>query len=97
MTRILAVFSILLLGSGIALSVAWFIGTRKPPGPPSPFRLWMRRFWSGSGRTLAQRRTHQILLIVAVGLGALTWVLTGWPVPDSHRAPKAVEVSGRLE
>jgi Flp pilus assembly protein TadB len=80
MTRILAVFSILLLGSGIALSVAWFIGTRKPAGPPSPLRLWMRRFWSGSGRTAAQRRTHQVLLMVAVAVGALTWVLTGWPV-----------------
>jgi Flp pilus assembly protein TadB len=74
------VFSILLLGSGIALSVAWFIGTRKPPGPASPMRLWLRKFWAGSGRTLAQRRTHRILLLVAVALGALTWVLTRWPV-----------------
>jgi Flp pilus assembly protein TadB len=80
MTRILAVFAILLLGSGIALSIAWFIGTRKPLGPPSPLRLWLRRFWSGSGRTVAQRRTHRVLLVVAVAVGSLTWILTGWPV-----------------
>jgi Flp pilus assembly protein TadB len=80
MTRILAVFAILLLGAGIAMSVAWFIGTRKPPGPASPMQLWLRRFWSGSGRSIAQRRTHQALLIIAVAAGALTWVLTSWPV-----------------
>ncbi len=80
MIQIIAVLAVLLLGAGIAVSVLWFIGTRKPPGPPSPIRLWLRKFWSGSGRTFRERQTHRALLITAVIAGALTWVLTGWPV-----------------
>src|SRR5690349_15486453 len=80
MIQILAVLAVLLLGAGIAVSVVWFVGTRKPPGPPSPLRLWMRKFWAGTGRTVRERQTHRALLITAVIAGALTWVLTGWPV-----------------
>ncbi|MFD0596623.1 hypothetical protein ACFQZ4_33915 [Catellatospora coxensis] len=59
MIRILAALSVLTAGSGIVLAVLFAIGTTRPPGPASPTRLWLRRFWRGPGRTAAQRRTHQ--------------------------------------
>ena len=40
----------------------------------------MRRFWLGPGRTARQRAVHQSLLIAAAVAGAVTWLLTGWPV-----------------
>ncbi len=80
MIKLVAILAFLLLGSGIALSVVWFVGTRKPPGPATPFQLWMRKFWAGPGRTARERRIHQILLISAVVIGALVWVLTRWPI-----------------
>ena len=80
MIQIIAAVSFLLLGSGIALAIGWMIGTRKPPGPASPFRLWVKKFWQGGGRTARQRGTHRMLLVGAVVVGSLTWLLTGWPV-----------------
>ncbi|MBB5869621.1 Flp pilus assembly protein TadB [Allocatelliglobosispora scoriae] len=80
MIQLLAIFAFLLLGSGIALVVVWIIGTTKPIGPASPTALWFRGFWQGPGRSAAERRTHQTLLIVAVCAGALTWIFTGWPI-----------------
>jgi hypothetical protein len=80
MIELTAVVAFLLLGSGIAMAIAFIVGTRKPPGPASPNRLAFRRFWQGHGRTSRQRGTHQTLLIVAVVAGALTWLITGWPV-----------------
>jgi Flp pilus assembly protein TadB len=43
-------------------------------------RIRLRRFWIGPGRTARQRAVHQSLLITAVIAGALTWLVTGWPV-----------------
>lgn len=80
MIELLAAVAFLLIGSGIALAIAFMVGSRKPPGPASPTRLAFRRFWQGYGRTARQRGTHQTLLIVAIVAGALTWLLTGWPV-----------------
>ena len=78
--EVLAVLAFLLLGSGVAMAIAFMVGTRKPAGPASPTRLAFRRFWTGSGRSSRERGTHQTLLIVAVVAGALTWLVTGWPV-----------------
>ncbi|MEU8076895.1 type II secretion system F family protein [Catellatospora citrea] len=80
MIQILAALSVLTAGTGIVLAVLFLIGTRRPPGPASPTRLWLRGFWRGPGRTAAQRRTHQGVLIFAICAGAAAWLLTGWPV-----------------
>lgn len=80
MTRLLAMVAFLLTAGGILMAVFFLVGTRKPPGPPSMLRIRLRRFWIGPGRTARQRATHQSLLIAAVIAGALTWLLTGWPV-----------------
>lgn len=80
MIELLAVVSFLLIAGGIAMAVSWMVGTRKPAKPASLTRLKMRRFWVGPGRTALQRRTHQSLLLVAVIVGAVTWLLTGWPI-----------------
>lgn len=80
MIVMLAALSFLLVGSGMALAVSWLVGTRRPARPASPTQLRLRQFWQGPGRTAAQRRTHQGMLIVAVCIGAATWLLTGWPI-----------------
>ena len=80
MTQLLAVLSFLFIAGGIAMAVSFVVGTRRPARPASINRLRMRRFWIGPGRTARQRRTHQTLLIFAVVAGAMTWLLTGWPI-----------------
>lgn len=80
MTQLLAVVSFLLIAGGIAMAVSWIVGTRRPPRPASLTRLRLRRFWAGPGRTVRQKRAHQSLLVVAVIAGAMTWLLTGWPI-----------------
>ncbi|WP_117209908.1 type II secretion system F family protein [Allorhizocola rhizosphaerae] len=77
---LLAAVSFLLVAGGVAMAIAFLIGTSKPPQPASLWRLKMRRFWVGAGRTPRERRTHQILLAVAVIAAAATWLLTGWPI-----------------
>lgn len=80
MIQILAALAVLLAGTGIVLAVLFAVGTTRPRGPASPTRLWLRRFWRGSGRTAAARRAHQGSLVLAVLAGAAAWLLTGWPV-----------------
>jgi Flp pilus assembly protein TadB len=80
MIQVLAVLSFVLLGSGMAMAVSFMIGSRGPVRPASPAGLWLRRFWQGPGRTVAQHRTHQGLLVGSVVAGAATWLLTGWPI-----------------
>jgi len=79
-TQFLTVFAFLLLGCGIALAIAFLVGSKRPKGPTSPIELWLSAFWRGPGRTAAERRTHQTLLLVAIVAGALTWIFTGWPL-----------------
>ncbi len=80
MIYLLGAVSFLLVAGGIAMAIVFLVGTTKPRGPASLFRLKMRRFWIGGGRTPAQRRAHQTLLVAAVVGGAATWLLTGWPI-----------------
>jgi len=80
MTQLLTMLAFLMTAGGIAMAVFFLIGTRKPPRPPSMLRIRLRRFWIGPGRTTRQRAAHQSLLIFAVIAGAVTWLLTGWPV-----------------
>ncbi|HZM81758.1 MAG TPA: HPP family protein [Candidatus Limnocylindrales bacterium] len=79
-TQLLAMLAFLMIASGIVMAVFFLIGTRKPPGPPSMWRARLRRFWVGPGRTARQRAVHQGTLITALIAGAVTWLLTGWPV-----------------
>lgn len=80
MTQLMAMLAFLLTAGGIVLAVFFLVGTRKPPRPTSMLRIRARRFWLGPGRTARQRAAHQSLLVGAVIAGALTWLLTGWPV-----------------
>ncbi|MDI1462097.1 type II secretion system F family protein [Catellatospora sp. KI3] len=80
MIQILAILSVLLVGGGLAMAIAFLVGTSKPVGPASPTKLWLRRFWAGPGRTVAQRRTHRSLLVFSVVAGAAAWLFTGWPI-----------------
>jgi Flp pilus assembly protein TadB len=81
MTQLLAMLAFLMTASGIVLAVFFLLGTRKPPRPPSMLRYRLRRFWLGGvARTARERAVHQTLLIVALAAGAVTWLLTGWPV-----------------
>src|SRR5689334_17828631 len=80
MTQLLAMLAFLMLAGGIVMCVFFLIGTRKPPRPTSMLRIRLRRFWVGPGRTARQRAMHQSLLIAALIAGAVTWLVTGWPV-----------------
>lgn len=80
MTQLLAMLAFLFTAGGIAMAVFFLLGTRKPLRPPSMLRIRLRRFWIGPGRTARQRALHQTVLVVAAVAGAVTWLLTGWPV-----------------
>jgi len=77
---VLAALAGLLAVAGTALGMAGLVGTTRPPRPRSPAVRWIRRWWTGSGRNRAQRRTRQALLLVAAVAGASTWLLSGWPI-----------------
>jgi Flp pilus assembly protein TadB len=76
---ITAVLAAVLTLSGMVLGVAGVVGTTRPPRPPSAIQLRLHRWWTGSGRSRREQRTHQIKLVAAVIAGALGWVVTGWP------------------
>jgi Flp pilus assembly protein TadB len=80
MIELLAMLAFLMIAGGIVTAVFFLVGTQKPPRPTSMLRQRLRRFWLGAGRTARQRALHQSLLITAVIAGAVTWLLTGWPV-----------------
>lgn len=74
-----AVLAGMLTVGGMALAVIAVIGTTKPPRPPSRTTLGLRRWWTGPSRSRAEQRTRQTLIISAVSIGALVWLITGWP------------------
>lgn len=74
-----AVLAGMLSVAGSIVAIIGVVGTTRPPRPPSALRLRMRRWWTGTGRTHHERRAHQAKLVVAIGGGALTWLITGWP------------------
>jgi Flp pilus assembly protein TadB len=77
---LLAALAGLLAAGGIAVGLVGVIGTARPPRPPSGFVLSVRRWWAGPGRTAAERRGRQGMIIAAVLVGALTWLVSGLPV-----------------
>ncbi len=77
---LLAVCAGLLASGGAVLGLVAIVGTTRPTRPPSAAGTLLRRWWTGSGRRRGQQRARQASLLTAVGAGALTWLLTGWPV-----------------
>ncbi|HEX6684905.1 MAG TPA: type II secretion system F family protein [Candidatus Limnocylindrales bacterium] len=80
MTQLLAMLAFVMTASGVVVAVFFLVGTHKPARPSSLMRQRLRRFWLGPALTVRQRMVHQTLLIVALVAGAVTWLLTGWPV-----------------
>lgn len=75
-----AVLAALAVGGAILL-VAGLRGTTEPVSrPDSPLAGRLRRWWHGSGTTLADRRARQGLLVAALVVGLVTFVLTRVPV-----------------
>lgn len=80
MIDLLAALAGLLATGGIVLGVIGIIGTGRPPRPPSRFTVAVRRWWAGPGRSRAEQRARQVLLVAAVLAGAMTWLVTRVPV-----------------
>ena len=74
-----AVLAGMLAIAGVVLGVLSVIGTTKPPRPPSATRVRLRRWWTGPGRNRRDQRARQTTIVTALGVGALVWLLTGWP------------------
>lgn len=74
-----AVLAGVLAIAGAVVGVVGVIGTTRPPRPPSALALRLRGWWTGSGRSRREQRTHQAKLLTSIGAGALVWLLTGWP------------------
>jgi Flp pilus assembly protein TadB len=66
--------------TGVVVGLVGVIGTSRPPRPPSALRRRITAWWTGTGRTPAQRRARQAMLIVAFVSAAGTWLVTGWPI-----------------
>ena len=77
---LLAALAGLLACGGVALGLVGVVGTTRPPRPSSAAARRLRKWWSGTGRRTGQQRARQVTLLTAAGAGALTWLLTGWPV-----------------
>ncbi len=77
---LIAALAGLLATGGVVLGLVGLVGTTRPPGPPSRPAVRARRWWTGSGRSAAERRARQAALLGGAVAGALTWLLTGWPV-----------------
>jgi Flp pilus assembly protein TadB len=74
-----AVLAGMLTIGGMTLAVIAVIGTTKPPRPPSRTVLRLRRWWTGPSRGRAEQHTRQTLIVSSAGVGALVWLITGWP------------------
>jgi len=69
------------LTAGLVLAVWAFVAPPRPAGaPPSWLRSTATLVWRGRGRTPAERRRHQAMLVCAVVVAALGWLLTGLPI-----------------
>jgi len=77
---VLAATAVLLAGTGVIVGIAGIVGTTRPPRPPSPTRLRLYRWWTGPQASRTARRARQARLAAAAGGGAVTWLLSGWPV-----------------
>jgi Flp pilus assembly protein TadB len=51
-----------------------------PTGPPAWLTGVATRVWQGRGRTVAEQRRHQAVLVISLVAGALTWLISGLPV-----------------
>ncbi|MFF5172585.1 type II secretion system F family protein [Micromonospora sp. NPDC000089] len=65
--------------AGLVLAVVALVGTTAPPTARPGAGRGLSRLWLGSG-TGAERRTHQLRLVVALVAGALAFLFTGLPV-----------------
>lgn len=65
--------------AGLILVVAGLRGTTAPPGPPSAVVERLRRLWSGTGHTPAERRRHQALLVGALVAAVVGYAVTSVP------------------
>lgn len=63
---------VVLLAGGLRGTTAPAGGTARPPGP-------VRRWWRGTGRSPADRRGRQALLLAAAGAGLAAYLLTRVP------------------
>jgi Flp pilus assembly protein TadB len=80
MIELLAALAFLLVALGCVMAVTWLIGTRRPARPSSFASARVKQFFAGGGRTRREKQMHQLLLLAAIAIGALTWILTRWPI-----------------
>lgn len=73
----LAVVAVL---GGILLTVAGAMGTTRSTGPESKLRRRLVRLWTGEGLSRAERRSRQIIMLLAVAVTAAIWLITTLPV-----------------
>lgn len=80
--RVLAALSGALLVSGLILGVRAFVSPppRRPTGPPRWLTRAAQRALRGGGRSRAEQRRYQIMLVVSLLAGAVTWLASGLPV-----------------
>jgi Flp pilus assembly protein TadB len=77
---LLAVLGALLATGGVVLGLFGIIGTDRPPRPPSKLVVRLGQWWNGPQPGRANRIRRQATLGAAAGLGALTWLASGWPI-----------------
>ncbi|MEJ3742991.1 type II secretion system F family protein [Actinomycetes bacterium KLBMP 9797] len=77
--ELIAVVSGALCVGGLMLAVVAIVGTRRPARPPSTTGQRLRR-WTGAGLNERERRRYRVLLVAAIGTGALAWLVTGLPL-----------------
>ncbi|BCB80788.1 hypothetical protein GCM10022251_00740 [Phytohabitans flavus] len=65
---------------GLVLAVMSIVGTRSPTKPPSRTSRRLHRLWSGTGRSAAERRRHQVVVVSAIVAGSLAWLVSGLPM-----------------
>jgi len=69
------------LTAGLVLAVWAFVAPPRPAGaPPSWLHETAILLWRGRGRTPAERRRHQVVLVCVAVVAALGWLLIGLPI-----------------
>ena len=66
--------------AGIIVIAVGLTGTTRPAAPTSKLRRRLNRVWAGEGLSAAQRRSRQIVALLAVVATAAVWLLTAIPM-----------------
>jgi len=77
---VLAAVAGLLATAGVVVGLVGVVGTTRPPRPPSTAVARLRRWSTGTARDPTARRLRQTGLVAAALAGAVTWLVSGWPI-----------------